>query len=89
MVYLVSFVLASVGVLLGFRAACEEGLMRDMKPSSIIEATRAPSLNELGPGGELGKNKVKVGYGLVQPHAGESVMSFGLEGGAVQQPGRS
>ncbi|UPK92918.1 hypothetical protein LCI18_003853 [Fusarium solani-melongenae] len=88
-VYLVSFVLASVGVLLGFQAAREEGLMRDMKPSSIIEATRAPSLNELGPGGELDKNKVKVGYGLVQQHAGESVRSFGLEGGVIQQPARS
>lgn len=88
-VYLVSFVLASVGVLLGFRAAREEGLMRDMKPSSIIEATRAPSLNDLGPGGELEKNKVKVGYGLVQQHAGESLRSFGLEGGVIQRSGRS
>ncbi|WAO92087.1 Hypothetical protein NCS54_00958100 [Fusarium falciforme] len=88
-VYLASFVLALVGVLLGFQAAREEGLMRDMKPSSIMEATRAPSLNGLGPGGELDKNKVKVGYGLVQQHAGESVRSFGLEGGVIQQPGRS
>ncbi|EEU43795.1 uncharacterized protein NECHADRAFT_95095 [Fusarium vanettenii 77-13-4] len=79
-VYLVSFVLALIGVLLGFQAACEEGLMRDMKPSSIIEATRAPSLNELGPGGELDKNNVRVGYGLVQQHAGGSLRSFGLEG---------
>jgi hypothetical protein len=88
-VYLASFVLALVGVLLGFQAAREEGLMRDMKPSSIIEATRAPSLNELGPGGELDKNNVRVGYGLVQQHAGESLRSFGLEGGVVQQSGRS
>ncbi|KAI8716759.1 hypothetical protein NCS52_00970300 [Fusarium sp. LHS14.1] len=64
-VYLGSFVLALVGVLLGFQAAREEGVMRDMKPSSIIEATRAPSLNELGPGGELDKSNVRVGYGLV------------------------
>ncbi|KAI8665359.1 hypothetical protein NCS56_00971600 [Fusarium sp. Ph1] len=88
-VYLVSFVLASIGVLLGFRAAREEGLMRDMKPSSIIEATRAQSLNELGPGGGLDKTHVRVGYGLVQQHAGESMRSFGLEGGVVQQSGRS
>lgn len=88
-VYLFSFVLALVGVLLGFQAVREEGLMRDMKPSSIIEATRAPSLNELGPGGELDKKSVRVGYGLVQQHAGESLKSFGLEGSVVQQSGRS
>ncbi|RSL49194.1 hypothetical protein CEP54_012570 [Fusarium duplospermum] len=88
-VYLASFVLALVGVLLGFQAAREEGSMRDMKPSSIIEATRAPSLNELGPGGGLDRNNVRVGYGLVQHHAGESLKSFGLEGGVIQQSGRS
>ncbi|KAL2679120.1 hypothetical protein Neosp_009881 [[Neocosmospora] mangrovei] len=88
-VYLGSFVLALVGVLLGFQATREEGLMRDMKPSSIIEATRAPSLNELGPGGELDKNNVRVGYGVVQQHAGGSLRSFGLEGGVMQKSGRS
>ena len=60
-----------------------------MKPSSIIEATRAPSLNELGPGGELDKSNVRVGYGLVQQHAGGSLRSFGLEGGVIQKSGRS
>ncbi|RTE84649.1 hypothetical protein BHE90_000704 [Fusarium euwallaceae] len=88
-VYLASFALALVGVLLGLQAVREEGLMRDMKLSSIIEATRAPSLDQLAPRGELDKDEVRVGYGLVQQHDGESFRSFGLEGSVVQQSGKS
>ncbi|KAF4453860.1 hypothetical protein F53441_3546 [Fusarium austroafricanum] len=74
-VYAVSIFLAVIGVLLGLQAYREEGAMRDMKPSSIIEASRASNLHGLGQGKD-----VRIGYGLVQEEAGRSVRSFGVEG---------
>ncbi|KAF5565517.1 hypothetical protein FPHYL_4211 [Fusarium phyllophilum] len=44
-VYAASIFLAGIGVLLGLQAYLEEGAMRDMKPSSIIEASRASNLH--------------------------------------------
>ncbi|KAF4461572.1 hypothetical protein FALBO_11628 [Fusarium albosuccineum] len=85
-VYAVSISLALVGVLLGVHAAWGDGVMRDMKPSSIIEATRASSLGKLQPSGDEDHRKLKVGYGLVQNQAGGSVYSFGLEGDVMQEP---
>jgi hypothetical protein len=53
--------------------------MRDMKPSSIIEASRASNLNALGINGEF-----RIGYGLVHDEAGRSVPSFGIEGNVTK-----
>ncbi|GKU08417.1 hypothetical protein FLAG1_11211 [Fusarium langsethiae] len=64
-----------------YAAYQEEGRMRDMKPSSIITASRASDLHDLG-----AKGDVRIGYGLVQ-EAGRSVRSFGVEG-IVTQPQR-
>ncbi|SCV28670.1 uncharacterized protein FFB14_01888 [Fusarium fujikuroi] len=80
-VYAASIFLASIGVLLGLQAYLEEGAMRDMKPSSIIEASRASSLDVLGARRGGG---VKIGYGLVHEEAGRSVRSFGVEGNVQQ-----
>ncbi|KAI1052941.1 hypothetical protein LB506_010005 [Fusarium annulatum] len=80
-VYAASIFLAGIGVLLGLQAYLEEGSMRDMKPSSIIEASRASSLDVLGARQGGG---VKIGYGLVHEEAGRSVRSFGVEGNVQQ-----
>ncbi|KAF4964581.1 hypothetical protein FSARC_7487 [Fusarium sarcochroum] len=83
-VYAASISLAVVGVLLGLQAYHEEGVMRDMKPSSIIEASRASDLHMLGGQG----GAVRIGYGLVQEEPGRSVRSFGVEGNVEQQRSR-
>ncbi|KAF5253743.1 hypothetical protein FANTH_1435 [Fusarium anthophilum] len=80
-VYAASIFLAGIGVLLGLQAYLEEGTMRDMKPSSIMEASRASNLHVLG--AHEGSN-VKIGYGLVHEEAGRSVRSFGVEGNVQQ-----
>jgi hypothetical protein len=80
-VYAASIFLAVVSVLFGLQAYREEGAMRNMKPSSIIEASRASNLHTLGVEGR----NVKIGYGLVQQQAGGSVRSFGIEGNVEQQ----
>ncbi|KAM0077460.1 hypothetical protein ACKRZS_010383 [Fusarium odoratissimum] len=80
-VYAASILLAVIGVLLGLQAYLEEGTMRDMKPSSIMEASRASNLHVLG--AREGCN-VKIGYGLVHEEAGRSVRSFGVEGNVQQ-----
>ncbi|KAI3572554.1 hypothetical protein IWW34DRAFT_824344 [Fusarium oxysporum f. sp. albedinis] len=80
-VYAVSIFLAVVGILLGLQAYREEGAMRDMKPSSIIEASRASNLHTLG--AHQGGN-VKLGYGVVHEEAGRSIRSFGVEGNVQQ-----
>ncbi|KAI1012998.1 hypothetical protein LB503_001381 [Fusarium chuoi] len=80
-VYAASIFLAVIGVLLGLQAYREEGTMRDMKPSSIMEASRASNLQVLG--AHEGSN-VKIGYGLVHEEAGRSVRSFGIEGNVQQ-----
>ncbi|KAJ9419773.1 hypothetical protein QL093DRAFT_2118280 [Fusarium oxysporum] len=81
----VSLAFALIWVMLGLQAVREEGVVRDLKPSSIIAATRAPSLNELGPGGEQDSRKIRVGYGLVQDQADGGVRGFGLEGNVMQE----
>ncbi|KAF5649849.1 uncharacterized protein FTJAE_815 [Fusarium tjaetaba] len=80
-VYAASIFLAGIGVLLGLQAYLEEGAMRDMKPSSIIEASRASNLDVLRARQGGG---VKIGYGLVHEEAGRSVRSFGVEGNVQQ-----
>ncbi|KAG5789235.1 hypothetical protein H9Q69_011715 [Fusarium xylarioides] len=80
-VYAASIFLAVIGVLLGLQAYQEEGTMRDMKPSSIMEASRASNLHVLG--AHQGSD-VKIGYGLVHEEAGRSVRSFGVEGNVQQ-----
>ncbi|KAM0202770.1 hypothetical protein ACHAPQ_005309 [Fusarium lateritium] len=74
-VYTISIFLTVVGVSFGLQAYREEGAMRNMKPSSIIEASRASNLHALGAQGRT----VKIGYGFVQQQAGGSVRSFGIE----------
>lgn len=78
-VYAVSIALAAVAVLLGLHAYREEGAMRDMKPSSIIEASRSSDLYGLD-----SKAKVRIGYGLIQQDTGRGVRSFGVEGNVMQ-----
>ncbi|KAJ4128892.1 hypothetical protein NW768_007414 [Fusarium equiseti] len=78
-VYAVSIALAIAAVFLGLHAYWEEGTMRDMKPSSIIEASKASHLHGLDTTSE-----VKIGYGLVHEEAGRSVRSFGVEGNLTQ-----
>ncbi|CAG7556340.1 unnamed protein product [Fusarium equiseti] len=78
-VYAASIALAIAAVFLGLHAYWEEGTMRDMKPSSIIEASRASHLHTLG-----NTSEVKIGYGLVHEEAGRSVRSFGMEGNLTQ-----
>ncbi|KAJ4007636.1 hypothetical protein NW752_010302 [Fusarium irregulare] len=78
-VYGASIALAVAAVLLGLHAFREEGRMRDMKPSSIIEASRASHLHALN-----STSEVKIGYGLVHEEAGRSVRSFGVEGNLTQ-----
>ncbi|KAL5592677.1 hypothetical protein FOBRF1_013703 [Fusarium oxysporum] len=80
-VYAASIFLAVVSILLGLQAYREEGAMRDMKPSSIIEASRASNLLALG--AHQGGN-VKLGYGVVHEEAGRSIRSFGVEGNVQQ-----
>ncbi|KAF9772235.1 hypothetical protein IL306_010077 [Fusarium sp. DS 682] len=80
-VYAASIFLAVIGVLLGLQAYLEEGTMRDMKPSSIMEASRASNLHVLG---EREGGNIKIGYGLVHEEAGRSVRSFGVEGNVQQ-----
>ncbi|KAM0420244.1 hypothetical protein ACHAPD_003815 [Fusarium lateritium] len=80
-VYAASIALATAAVLLGLHAYREEGRMRDMKPSSIIAASRAIKLHELGMDGEA-----RIGYGFIQ-ESDRSVRSFGVEG-KVAQPQR-
>ncbi|RKK99666.1 hypothetical protein BFJ70_g17488 [Fusarium oxysporum] len=83
-VYAASIFLAVIGVLLGLQAYREEGAMRDMKPSSIIEASRASNLGAVWAQG----SDVRIGYGLVE-EAGRSVRSFGVEGNVEQQRQRA
>ncbi|QPC78168.1 hypothetical protein HYE68_008920 [Fusarium pseudograminearum] len=78
-VYAASIALAMAAVLLGLQAYREEGRMRDMKPSSIIAASRASELHESGVKGEA-----RIGYGLVEEN-GRNVRSFGVEGNVTQQ----
>ncbi|KAF5681579.1 hypothetical protein FDENT_8056 [Fusarium denticulatum] len=80
-VYSTCIFLAVIGVLLGLQAYQGEGTMRDMKPSSIMEASRASNLHVLG---EREGCDVKIGYGLVHEEAGRSVRSFGVEGNVQQ-----
>ncbi|OBS20354.1 hypothetical protein FPOA_06726 [Fusarium poae] len=80
-VYAASIVLAIAAVLLGIHAYREEGRMLDMKPSSIIAASRATELHESIMNGEA-----RIGYGFVQD-GDRSVRSFGVEG-KVAQPRR-
>lgn len=77
-VYAASIALATAAVLLGLQAYREEGRMRDMKPSSIIAASRASELHESGVKGEA-----RIGYGLVEEN-GRNVRSFGVEGNVTQ-----
>ncbi|KAI5457582.1 hypothetical protein BGZ63DRAFT_364391 [Mariannaea sp. PMI_226] len=85
-IYIVSIALALVGVLLGVQAAHQEGSMRDVKPSSIIEAARARSLNEVQLNGDQGIRGIKVGFGLVLGQSGGVVRGFGLAGDVSQEP---
>lgn len=89
-VYALSIAMALVGALLGLEAAREEGTMRDMKPSSIIAATRTPSLyGAQSTVAEQGVKGLRVGFGWVQEHSGGSIRGFGVEGDVAQGHFRS
>ncbi|KAH6898738.1 hypothetical protein B0T10DRAFT_601651 [Thelonectria olida] len=84
-VYAVSIVMALAAVLLGLQAAREEGVMHDMKPSSMIEATRASSLYEVQSNSPDQDFKgLRVGFGWVQEPSGGSIRGFGVEGDVAQ-----
>ncbi|KAH6874374.1 hypothetical protein B0T10DRAFT_567301 [Thelonectria olida] len=61
-IYSLSIAIAAVGVLLGLQAAHQEGVMHDVKPSSIIKAARPHSLTEEQCGDQDIKD-LKVGFG--------------------------
>ncbi|KAH6886208.1 hypothetical protein B0T10DRAFT_575904 [Thelonectria olida] len=79
-VYIISVAIALIAVLLGAQAACQEGEMRNVKPSSILRAAKAQSLTELRPDSDQDIRDLKVGLGLVQEHSGEITRGFGLAG---------
>jgi hypothetical protein len=88
LVYSISITIAMVGVLLGAQAAHQEGRMRDVKPSSILQAATAQSLTEARPASDQDFRDVKVGFGLVQEYTGENVQGFGLAGHVIQEDRR-
>lgn len=87
-VYAMSIAIALIGVLLGAQAAYQEGRMRDVKPSSILQAARAQSLTEVRPDSDQDFRDVKVGFGLVREHTGENARGFGLAGHVFQEDRR-
>ncbi|KAF5986636.1 hypothetical protein FCOIX_1450 [Fusarium coicis] len=76
-VYAASILLAVVGVLVGIQAYREVGVMFDMKPSSIIGASKNGAL-----GAERGDTR--SGYGLVQEGA-ETNLGASRTGGNISQ----
>ncbi|KAF5550903.1 hypothetical protein FNAPI_7577 [Fusarium napiforme] len=77
-VYAASISLAVVGVLVGIQAYREKGVMLDMKPSSIIGASKNGAL-----GAERGD--ARSGYGLVQEGVETNLRAPGTGGNMPQQ----
>ncbi|EXM16960.1 hypothetical protein FOTG_14765 [Fusarium oxysporum f. sp. vasinfectum 25433] len=69
---------AVIGVLVGIQAYREAGVMLDMKPSSIVGASKNGAL-----GAESGD--ARTGYGLVQDGAETNLRAPGMEGNMSQQ----
>ncbi|KNB08913.1 hypothetical protein FOXG_09612 [Fusarium oxysporum f. sp. lycopersici 4287] len=69
---------AVIGVLVGIQAYREAGVMLDMKPSSIVGASKNGAL-----GAESGD--ARTGYGLVQDGAETNLRAPGMEGDMSQQ----
>lgn len=78
LVYGVSILLAVVGACSGLVAAREEGVMRDMKMSSIIAVTRAQDLNMVQSSDDLDSQSLKIAFGWVLKLHGW-IRGFGLE----------
>ncbi|EXL93559.1 hypothetical protein FOIG_13409 [Fusarium odoratissimum NRRL 54006] len=77
-VYAASILLAVIGVLVGIQAYREAGVMLNMKPSSIVGASKNGAL-----GAESGD--ARTGYGLVQDRAETNLRAPGREGNISQQ----
>ncbi|RKK77369.1 hypothetical protein BFJ69_g6371 [Fusarium oxysporum] len=77
-VYAASILLAVIGELVGIQAYREAGVMLDMKPSSIVGASKNGAL-----GAESGD--ARTGYGLVQDGAETNLRAPGMEGNMSQQ----
>lgn len=85
LVYAVVVVVAIVGLLFGVRATQEEGVMLDMRVSSIIAATRAQSLNAVRLDSDEDIKSLKIGFGWVLERFGARTRGFGLEGDVTQE----
>ncbi|KPM35421.1 hypothetical protein AK830_g11168 [Neonectria ditissima] len=84
-VYSIAIVMALAGVVSGLTALREEGVFRDNRFSSVVAATRGPSLNKVRwGGGERSTRDLRVGFGVVTGYAGEREPGFGLEGDVSQ-----
>ncbi|KAJ4128396.1 hypothetical protein NW765_012775 [Fusarium oxysporum] len=77
-VYAVGILLAVIGVLVDIQSYREAGVMLDMKPSSIVGASKNGAL-----GAESGD--ARTGYGLVQDGAETNLRAPGMEGDMSQQ----
>ncbi|KAH7154333.1 hypothetical protein DER46DRAFT_688121 [Fusarium sp. MPI-SDFR-AT-0072] len=77
-VYAASILLAVIGVLVGIQAYRKAGVMLDMKPSSIIGASKNGTLSAQ-------RGDARTGYGLVQDGAETSPRTPGMEGNVTQQ----
>ncbi|KPM46054.1 hypothetical protein AK830_g435 [Neonectria ditissima] len=84
LVYGLSILLATVGACSGLQAAREEGVMRDMKTSSIIAVTRAQQLDVVRSNGDRDSQSLKIAFGWVRESNGW-IRGFGLEGNVTQQ----
>ncbi|KAI5458677.1 hypothetical protein BGZ63DRAFT_362038 [Mariannaea sp. PMI_226] len=62
LVYAISISIAAIGVFFGVTAVNQEGILRDVKPSSIVEATSTCSLTE-GKSSDQDIRKLKVRFG--------------------------
>ncbi|KAH7134632.1 hypothetical protein B0J13DRAFT_560821 [Dactylonectria estremocensis] len=83
-VYSFAILMAIIAVVFGVSAMRSEYVVRDTRFSSIVAATRGQSLNRVQWEEDRDVKKVKVGFGLVPDHGGESKYGFGLEGDVSQ-----
>ncbi|KAH7148237.1 hypothetical protein EDB81DRAFT_649607 [Dactylonectria macrodidyma] len=84
LVYGVSILLATIGAYSGLQGAREEGVMRDMKMSSIIAVTRAQHLNMVQSNGDQDSQSLSIAFGWVLESYGW-IRGFGLEGDVTRE----
>jgi hypothetical protein len=77
-VYAASILLSVIGVLVNIQAYREEGVMLDMKPSSIIGDSKNGTLSAQ-------RGDARTGYGLVEGGTETNLRPPGMEGNMTQQ----